>query len=68
MVFVFYFANGVLALESFSGNVISIDTPIDDDIFAAGNTVNINAPVNSATIAGSTLNINAPIKEDIYAA
>ncbi|MDD1758397.1 MAG: hypothetical protein LUQ22_06660 [Methanotrichaceae archaeon] len=67
MIFVFYSAN-VQALETFSGDVISIDTPIDDDIFAAGNIVNINAPVNSATIAGSTLNINAPIKEDIYAA
>jgi hypothetical protein len=58
----------VLALETFSGDVISIDSPIADDIFAAGSIVNINAPVNSATIAGSTLNINAPIKEDVYAA
>jgi hypothetical protein len=58
----------VLALETFSGDMISIDIPIDDDIFAAGDIVNINAPVNSATIAGSTLNINAPIKVDVYAA
>ena len=40
-------------LEMFSGNVVSIDTPINDDIFAAGNIVNINAPVNSATIVGA---------------
>ena len=67
MIVIFYNSN-VLALETFSGDVISIDTPIADDIFAAGSIVNVNAPVNSATIAGSTLNINAPIKEDVYAA
>lgn len=55
------------ALRAFSGDVISIDTPIEDDIFAAGNVVNINAPVGSATVAGGTLNINAPVKGDIYA-
>ncbi len=56
------------ALRAFSGDVISIDTPIEDDIFAAGNVVNINAPVGSATVAGGTLNINAPVKGDIFAA
>jgi len=59
---------GAQALQTFSGDVVSIDTPIDDDVFAAGNVVNINAPVNSATIAGGTLNVNAPVKGDIFAA
>ncbi|MFB3764277.1 MAG: hypothetical protein ACE14P_03405 [Methanotrichaceae archaeon] len=56
------------ALQSFSGQVISIDSPINDDIFAAGNIVNINAPVNSAVVAGGTLNINAPVKGDVFVA
>lgn len=67
MVFILL-SSGVQALRAFSDDVISIDTPIEDDIFAAGNMVNINAPVDSATIAGGTLNINAPVRGDIYAA
>jgi hypothetical protein len=51
------------ALQTFSGDVVSIDNPIDDDVFAAGNVVNINAPVDSATIAGGTLNVNAPVRD-----
>lgn len=61
-------SSGVQALRTFSDDVISIDDPIEDDIFAAGNMVNINAPVDSATIAGGTLNVNAPVKGDIFAA
>ena len=56
------------ALQEFSGQVVSIDSPINDDVFAAGSVVNINAPVDSAVIAGGTLNINAPVKGDIFAA
>lgn len=56
------------ALQHFSGQIVSIDSPINDDVFAAGNVVNINAPVNSAVVAGGTLNINAPVKGDVFAA
>jgi len=56
------------ALQEFYGQVVSIDSPVNDDVFAAGNVVNINAPVNSAVVAGGTLNINAPVKEDVFAA
>jgi len=59
---------GALALKTFSGEVVTIDTPIDDDVFAAGNMVNINAPVNSAVVAGGDVNINAPVKGDVFAA
>jgi hypothetical protein len=58
---------GAQALKTFSGGVVSIDTPVDDDIFAAGSMVNINAPVNSAVVAGGTININAPVKGDVIA-
>ncbi|NMC10213.1 MAG: hypothetical protein GYA39_04445, partial [Methanothrix sp.] len=50
------------ALRTFSGETVSIDTPVEDDVFAAGSIVNINAPVDSVVAAGGTLNINAPVK------
>lgn len=61
-------SSSVQALQTFSGQVVSIDHPVSDDVFAAGNVVNINAPVNSAVAAGGTLNINAPVKGDVFAA
>ena len=59
--------SGAQALRTFSGDLISIDTPIDDDIFAAGSVVNINAPVNSAVVAAGNVNVNAPVKGDLIA-
>jgi len=56
------------ALRTFSGDTISIDTAVADDIIAAGNMVSINAPVDSAIVAGGTVNINAPVKGDVIAA
>jgi len=55
-------STGGQALQTFSGESVSIDTPVDDDILAAGSMVSINAPVNSAVVAGGTININAPVK------
>lgn len=60
-------STGGQALRTYSGDVISIDTPVDDDVFAAGNVVNINAPVKSATTASGTLNINAPVAGNVIA-
>jgi hypothetical protein len=61
-------SSGGQALRTFSGETISIDTPIEDDVFAAGSIVNINAPVDSAIVAGGTVNVNAPVKGDVVAA
>jgi hypothetical protein len=58
----------VQALKMLSGDQVSIDSPIDDDVFAAGGTVNINAPVASAVIAGGTIIINAPVSGDVFVA
>ncbi|MDD1748347.1 MAG: hypothetical protein LUO89_00560 [Methanothrix sp.] len=55
------------ALQTFSGETISVDTAVADDIIAAGNMVSINAPVDSAIVAGGTVNINAPVKGDVIA-
>jgi len=68
LITVLLLSSGALALKTFSGEVVTIDTPIDDDVFAAGNMVNINAPVNSAIVAGGNININAPVKGDVFAA
>jgi hypothetical protein len=55
------------ALQAFSGDTISIDSTVADDIIAAGNMVSINAPVDSAIVAGGTVNVNAPVKGDVIA-
>jgi len=51
-----------------SADQVSIDSPIDDDVFVAGSTVTINAPVASAVIAGGTVIINAPVSGDVFVA
>lgn len=56
-----------LALQTFSGDSISIDSPVADDIIAAADMVSINAPVDSAIAAGGTVSINAPVKGDVLA-
>jgi len=56
------------ALQTLSGEYISVNSPIDDDVFATGGTVNINAPISGAVIAGGTVNINAPVSGDVFAA
>ncbi len=61
-------SSGGQALRTISGETVSVDTPVADDVFAAGSMVNINAPVDSLIVAGGTVNINAPIKGDLIAA
>ncbi len=58
----------VQALQMLSGDQVSIDSPIDDDVFASGGTVTINAPVAGAVIAGGTIIINAPVSGDVFVA
>ncbi len=58
----------VPALEMLSGDHVSVDSPIDDDVFVAGGDVNINAPVTSVVIAGGNVNINAPVSGDVFVA
>jgi len=55
-------------LQAFSGDTVSIDSAVADDIIVAGNMVSINAPVDSAIVAGGSVNINAPVKGDVIAA
>ncbi len=60
--------SGVIALESFSGDQVSIDTPVADDVFAAGGTITVNAPIDSLIAAGGTITLNAPVKGDVIVA
>jgi hypothetical protein len=60
--------SGVMALAAYSGDRVIVDVPVKDDVFAAGGTVDVNAPVDSLTAAGGTITINAPIKGDVIAA
>ena len=58
----------VQALQMLSGDQVSVDSPIDDDVFAAGGTVSINAPIAGAVIAGGDIIINAPVSGDVFVA
>jgi hypothetical protein len=56
------------AIELLAGGNISLDSPIEDDVFAAGDSLIINAPVESVVFAGGELVVNAPVSGDILAA
>ncbi|TRZ69078.1 MAG: hypothetical protein D4Q77_00345 [Methanothrix sp.] len=57
--------SGAQALVILEDDVVSIDEPIEDDLFITGESININAPVGSAVIAGGDIDINAPVKGDL---
>jgi len=67
MAFVLLCPAGV-ALQTFSGETISVDRAVADDVIAVGDMVSINAPVDSVIALGGTVNINAPVKGDVIAA
>ncbi|MDF0591516.1 hypothetical protein [Candidatus Methanocrinis natronophilus] len=56
------------ALKFAGGDMVSIDSPIADDLFVGGKVVRINAPVDSAFIAGGEVTISGPIKGDLVVA
>lgn len=58
----------VSALVTYSGNQVTINDPVNDDIIATGNMIVVNAPVQSIVAAGGTITINAPVKGDVVAA
>lgn len=60
--------SGVSGLATYGGGDVVIDTPVQDDVFASGGTVTVDAPVSSLTVAGGTININAPVSGDVFAA
>jgi hypothetical protein len=60
--------SNVGAVKMLSGDQVRVDSPIEDDIFAAGGAIDINAPVDGVVIAGGNININAPVNGDVFVA
>ena len=60
--------SNVEAVKMLSGDQVRVDSPIQDDIFASGGAIEINAPVEGVVIAGGNISINAPVNGDIFAA
>ncbi len=58
---------GAHALVMYSGGTVSINESTDDDVFASGGTVEVNAPIGSLVVAGGTIEINAPVTGDVIA-
>jgi len=56
---------GGQALVMASDDIVSIEEPIEDDLFASGDMVYIKAPVESAIIAAGDVEIDAPIRGDL---
>jgi hypothetical protein len=56
-----------LALVTRSGGTVRIDQATDDDVFATGGTVTVDAPVGSLIAAGGQITVNAPVKGDVIA-
>lgn len=58
----------VHALVTGSGDRVHFDTPVDDDVFAIGGQLSVNAPVRSLVVAGGEVLVNAPVEGDVVAA
>ena len=56
------------ALQVISGDLISINQPIEDEVMIFGETVYIDAPVRGAMVFANTVYVNAPIEGDLFAA
>ncbi len=56
------------ALQVISGNQISIQEPIQDEVVIFGETVYINAPVRGAIVFANMIYVNAPVEGDLFAA
>ena len=56
-----------LALVTRSGGTVRIDLATDDDVFATGGMVTVDAPIGSLIAAGGQITVNAPVKGDVIA-
>ena len=56
------------ALQVISGDQISINQPIEDEVMIFGETVYIDAPVRGAMVFANTVYVNAQIEGDLFAA
>ncbi|MDD1652276.1 MAG: hypothetical protein LUO86_04510 [Methanomicrobiales archaeon] len=56
------------ALETLSGGEVRIDQAVEDDVFASGGSITVNAPIDSLIAAGGQITVNAPVAGDVIAA
>lgn len=56
------------ALVTASGGDVRIGEATDDDVFASGGSIVVDAPVGSLIAAGGQVTVNAPVKGDVIAA
>ena len=68
LVLILLLPSNVGAVKMLSGDQVRVDSPIADDVFAAGGAIDINAPVDGLVIAGGNININAPVNGDVFVA
>lgn len=68
LILILLLPSNVVALKMLSGDQVHVDSPIEDDIFATGGTIDINAPVDGVVIVGGNININAPVNGDVFVA
>jgi len=67
-ILILFLPSNVGAVKMLSGEKVRVDSPIEDDVFAAGGAVDINATVDGVVIAGGNININAPVNGDVFVA
>lgn len=60
--------DSTFALQVISGNQISIQEPIQDEVVTFGETVYIDAPVRGVIVFANIIFVNAPIEGDLIAA
>lgn len=60
-------SDSAFALQAISGNQISIQEPIQDEVLIFGETVYIEAPVRGAIVFANIIYVNAPIEGDLFA-
>ncbi|MGB8217028.1 MAG: hypothetical protein WCE94_06980 [Candidatus Methanoperedens sp.] len=68
LVLILLLPSNVGAVKMLSGDQVRVDSPVEDDVFAAGGAIDINAPVDGLVIAGGNININAPVNGDVFVA
>ena len=62
-------AGPVLAAEFETGDVITIDEDVDDDLYVAGSEITVNATIHGDLIAvGGEITINGTVEGDFWAA
>jgi len=51
-----------------NGDQVRFDQKVDDDVFALGRQVSVNAPVKSLIAVGGEVRVNAPVEGDVISA